>query len=245
MIFYGINPVLESLRSNRKPKTVYLDRAKTDPAINRKKGNPNFPKIGRLAAHHNIPVKTVDRLEKLCDSRYHQGVAAEIDNPGVRLLKEITHDAQVYVIFDGLQDPQNFGAAIRVCEVFGFHDLVFHEGDSCGVTPTAIKASSGAFFHVNLYLSNLNSAIRQLSANGYQIVVLDSDGDQNLYGYQWPEKFALIIGSEGFGVRFAIKRLADAMVKIPLVGKVDSLNVSCALSATLSEICRQRTIVRP
>jgi 23S rRNA (guanosine2251-2'-O)-methyltransferase len=161
-------------------------------------------------------------------------VLAELADDGVKGVPRNGVGADRIVIFDGLQDPHNFGAALRVCECFGWTTVIFHKGNSCGVTPTAIKVSAGAYFHVDLYASNLNSAVRRLKDDGYAIWAFEGDGEAVLGEIEPPQKLALVIGSEGKGVRFAIKRLADTVVSIPLGGAVNSLNVSCALTSALT-----------
>ena len=230
MIFYGINPVLEARRSDRLPQTIYVAKGKNNPGIN---------SITHLAKAKNVPVHRKDDIRKICASNEHQGVCAEITTIGVTNLFATDSMPMRFVVLDSLQDPHNFGAALRVCEVFGFKDVIFHKGNSCGVTAAAIKASAGALFHINLYTANLNSAIKGLKAQGYSIVALDCEGEQCLFDFSMPEKFCLVMGSESKGVRFSILRQADSIIKIPMFGKINSLNVSCALSAVLHECVRK------
>ncbi len=232
MIFYGINPVIESLKSTRRPHTIHIASHKT------KRMNPGISAIRKSADDHGVSVKIHDDIQKLCGSREHQGVCAETDNLGIQPLS--THDltAMRYVILDGIQDPHNFGAMLRVCDVFGFDTVVYHKGDSSGVTPAAIKASTGAVFHLNIFVSNINTALKRFVGDGYSICVLDSDGDKTLAQFEFPEKYCIIAGSEGKGVRYSVKRQADNIIKIPVSGKVNSLNVSCALTAALYEATR-------
>lgn len=225
--FYGINPVTEALRSSQPLLSITIAEGKQ---------NPGLQKIRALARDAGIPVKQARNLDRLANNRGHQGVVAEIADDGVRGVPREGVGSDRIVIFDGIQDPHNFGAALRVCECFGWTKIIFHKGNSCGVTPTAIKVSAGAYFHVDLYASNLNSAVRRLQESGYTIWAFEGDGEAVLGEIEPPEKLALVIGSEGKGVRFAIKRLADAVVRIPLGGHVNSLNVSCALASALTTL---------
>jgi 23S rRNA (guanosine2251-2'-O)-methyltransferase len=225
--FYGINPVTEALRSSQIPLSITVASGKT---------NPGLQKIRALAREQGVPVREARNLDRLAGNPGHQGVLAEIADDGVRGIPREGVDSDRVVIFDGIQDPHNFGAALRVCECFGWTTVIFHKGNSCGVTPTAIKVSAGAFFHMDLYASNLNSAVRRLQESGYAIWALEGDGDAELGVIEPPQKLALVIGSEGKGVRFAIKRLADTIVRIPLAGHVNSLNVSCALASALTTL---------
>ena len=131
------------------------------------------------------------------------------------------------------------GAALRVCNCFGFDTVIYHQGNSSGLTSAAVKVSTGAAFHLHIYHSNLNTAVRRLKDDGYTLYALEARTDTTIYDCALPDKFALIIGSEAKGVRHAIKRLVDDIVTIPMRGNVDSLNVSCVLSATLSEFSRR------
>lgn len=223
--FYGINPVTEALRSSQIPQRITIASGKD---------NPGLAKIRVLAREHDVPVSEARNLDQLAGNRGHQGVIADLADDGVRGIPRDGIDSDRLVIFDGLQDPHNFGAALRVCECFGWTKVIFHKGNSCGVTATAIKVSAGAYFHVDLYASNLNSAVRRLKDNGYTIWAFEGDGEGVLGEIEPPQKLALVIGSEGKGVRFAIKRLADTIVSIPLGGSVNSLNVSCALTSALT-----------
>ncbi len=227
MFFYGINPVIESLQSLHVPERIYVAEGKANPGIN---------KILKLAAGRDVPIKRVPRVDKLCGSRDHQGVGAEIADLGVRSLPETGFDSDHIVMFDGLQDPHNFGAALRVCEAFGFRTVIFHKGNSSGVTAAAVKVSAGAVFHLSLYISNLNTAVKKLKREAYAIYCLDGKGPTDVFQLQAGPKFCLVIGSESDGVRFAIQRQADATVRIPMHGRIESLNVSCALSAALAAI---------
>ena len=225
MIYYGINPVFESLNSNNLPDTIYAAASKDSSTIN---------SIIRIAEKKNIPVIRKLDLKKLCQSDNHQGVCAHIASLNEHNLFQTEISTNRFIMFDGIQDPHNFGAALRVCEVFGFKHVIFHKGNSSGLTSTAIKVSSGAAFHLNLYQTNLNSAIKRLKHLNFQICILDNNSEQSIYEITFPKKICFVIGSENKGVRFSIKRKSDITMKIPLLGKVDSLNVSCALSAVLS-----------
>ena len=234
MIIYGINPINEALQSELRPNRIYMRS---------KKSNKRLEHIKKQAENKAIPVTFMEDMRDLCGHQaVHQGVAGEFPEEAGSLkcwkdLSELPDDASKIVVFDGIQDPHNFGAAVRVCEVFGFKHIVFHLGDSSGITAVSVKSASGAVFHVNFYCTNLNRGANMLVDKGYEILALDARGEKDIYNITLPEKYALVIGNEGKGVRHNIKRLAT-LLKIPMAGKVDSLNVSCALSATLSQFAR-------
>jgi len=235
LLFYGLNPVREALRSRYRPTEVLIEQDKS---------NPRLADIAKLAQALAVPVRQVPRLDALCGRGVvHQGVAAHLK------YRELCADfnaaaitASRYVMFDGINDPHNFGAALRVAEVFGFHDIIFYKGNSSGITPAAIKVSTGAVFHLNVYVSNLNNAIKRLKDAGVAIIAMDGEAPTSLYTTELPERYCIVVGAEDEGVRFAIKRQADLLLRIPTLGKVSSLNVSCALSATLGECARQAAV---
>ena len=142
--FYGINPVTEALRSPQVPYHITIASGKD---------NPGLSQIRALAREHGVPVSEARNLDQLAGNPGHQGVVAELAEDGVKGVPRDGVDTDRIIIFDGLQDPHNFGAALRVCECFGWTTIIFHKGNSCGVTPTAIKVSAGAYFHVKVYAS--------------------------------------------------------------------------------------------
>ena len=230
MVYYGIHPVLESLNSKHLPEVIYMMP---------KRENSGLSFIYKTAISKGIRVEQKLDLRKISGTDKHQGVCAKIENFSAKRLEVNESTAGRMIMMDGIQDPHNFGAILRVCEVFGFNDIIFHRGDSCGITGAVIKVSTGAIFHLNLYISNLSVAIKKLKEHDYRIYVLDSDGSQSLPEIDNLSKFCLIIGSEYKGVRFSIKRLADGIIRIPVLGKIQSLNVSCALATALYEFSRK------
>lgn len=234
MIFYGINPLFEALHSAYLPARILVQPGKEK--------NRRIQKILRLAESRGIPVETTDSLDKRCDSPAHQGIAAVAGDLPVAPLAEGTVLDSRLIMLDSIQDPHNFGAAMRVCEALGFHDVIYHRGNSSGLTPAAIKVSTGAVFHLRLLVSNLNNAVKRLKRDGYSLCVLEADAETSLYNMNVPDKFCVVVGSEGKGVRHNIVQAADCLMRIPMHGRVNSLNVSCALTAVLSELSRRRDV---
>jgi len=227
MIYYGIHPVSESIDSPRPPERIYVQRGKQ---------NPRIDSILAAARQRGIATETVADLDRRCGSGDHQGVAAELRQPLSKFLPDAHELGDRLLLMDSIQDPHNFGAALRVCDAFGFQDIIYHQGNSSGLTPAAVKVSAGAAFHLNLYISNLNSAVKRLHNAGYRIIALDAEGEQSIFTADFSSKFCLVIGSEGRGIRHNIRRQSDLTVSIPMAGRVSSLNVSCALTAVLAEI---------
>jgi len=227
MIIYGVNPVAEALRSPQELDWVAVAKGKDRPALS---------KIRRSAEQRAIPIREVDDIDRESMARENQGVCASCASSLAKPLPKKL-DASRYVLLDGLQDPHNFGAAIRVCECLGFRNIIYHTGDSCGLTPAAIKSSSGAIFHVRLFFSNLNRAVQRLQEDEIAICAMENTAEAvDLREAAIPEKYCLVLGSEGRGVRHNILRNANHVWRLPLAGKINSLNVSCALTAALWEL---------
>lgn len=230
MVFYGVNPVIEALRSSRLPERIVIAAGKD---------NPRLLIVRRLAGEKGVAVEEHEHLEQLCRSKEHQGVCAWASGFDRGELSELPPEVDRLVMLDGLQDPHNFGAALRVCETFGCRHVVYHSGNSCGLTAAAIKASAGAAFHLTLYETRLNRAVKRLQEQECRLIVLEAKGDATIFEAELPPRWCLVVGSEGRGVRTAIRRQGDAVVRIPIHGRVNSLNVSCALSAALCEFSRR------
>ncbi len=231
MLIYGINPISESLHSKTLPLSILIQEGKDNKRINH---------LRRLAEEKGIPIEISRDLTRLCGRQaVHQGIAAEFSEDWAKPIETLPQDVTRLVIFDGIRDPHNFGAALRACEVFGFQHVLYHEGNSSGLTPVAAKTSSGAIFHLNLYVANLNKAMQYLKDRKFTIYAMDAGGDHTIYDVPLDGPFCLVIGSEGDGIRYNIRQASDAIVSIPMVGKINSLNVSCALTSALTEFARR------
>jgi 23S rRNA (guanosine2251-2'-O)-methyltransferase len=144
------------------------------------------------------------------------------------------------LILDGLTDPRNFGALLRTAEAVGVRHIVIPKDRSVAVTPIVVKASAGAAHHVKIVkVTNLRRTIGILKEYGYWIVGLDAQSRESVYDRQYPSKLALVLGSEGRGVRPVNLRECDFLVSIPMLGKVGSLNVAVAGAVFLYELLRQ------
>jgi len=231
MLIYGINAVMEALHSER----VEVRRV----LIQEGKDNPRVQAVRRYAERFGVPIETGRDLKRVVRSPDHQGVGAEVPQLGETPLTDATLADSRVVLFDSLRDPHNFGAALRVCDCFDFRTIVYFKGNSSGVSPAAVKVSAGAAFHVDIYECNLNKAVKRLAEAGFSICALEAEGDCTIYDMPIPDKLCLVIGSEGEGVRHNIRRTADHLVSIPMAGRVNSLNVSCALTAALTEFARR------
>jgi 23S rRNA (guanosine2251-2'-O)-methyltransferase len=172
----------------------------------------------------------------------HQGVAAmmrEYDYASLDAVIAAGHDPIVLV--DGVTDPRNLGALMRSAEGAGVRAVVLARDRTAGVTPAAIKSSAGAWVHLAVArCGNVARTLEQLKEAGYWVVALAPRGGTSIYDLDTSRKLAVVVGSEGTGVREIVKRGADFVVDIPMRGKVDSLNVSVAAAVALFEIARRR-----
>ncbi len=183
------------------------------------------------------PIKhlTKDELDILTHSTSHQGIALKVADPDTLFLEDI-FDAKIIVMLDSIFDPQNVGAILRAAECFGADAIITSKNRGCPMTPTVSKASAGASAFVpHVEVSNLADSARRLQDEGFTMVVADMDGEENV---TWPDKLLLVMGSEGTGVQPLLKKRADLIVRIPMYGKIASLNVAQACAVLLDRAHR-------
>ena len=241
LVIFGVNPVMEKLRSS--PEQVF------ELMIANRRERAALSSIIEEARRRRLPVRYVDSnvLNLLAAGRLHQGVVATIApysyRPFAELLQQLSSaPAQERIlVLDGLTDPGNFGALLRCAEGAGVRNVVTPKDRSVGVTPAVVKSSAGAAHYLKIYrVSNLRRALQTLKEAGCWIVGLDADASDSVYDRLYPERVAVVLGSEGSGMRPLIRRECDFLVSIPMLGKVASLNVSVAGGIVLYELVRQR-----
>lgn len=242
---YGRNPVLEALRSGEEVEKVYLAQGMQGSAVS---------SIYSAAKKSGTPIVTYDKrkfafLEKdACpkDSK-SQGVIALMKQYKELSLKELidisflNNKKPIIVALEGINDPHNLGAIARSAEASGVAGIIITERDSSPVTPTAVKASAGALSYIPIVkVSSLINALEKLKEAGFWIFGTDSDGTKLYNDSVYDSPVLIIIGAEGKGVRPSTKKHCDYIVKIPLKGKVNSLNASVSAGIIFFEIARQR-----
>jgi 23S rRNA (guanosine2251-2'-O)-methyltransferase len=173
----------------------------------------------------------------------HQGIAAAMREYNYAALDDvIAARPDPIVIVDGVTDPRNLGALMRSAEGAGVRAIVLARDRTASVTPAAIKSSAGAWVHLAIArCGNVASTLERLKEAGYWVAALAPRGGTSIYDLDTSRKLAIVVGSEGAGVRDIVRRTADFVVDIPMRGKVDSLNVSVAAAVALFEIARRRT----
>lgn len=235
----GRNAVREALSGERLPDKIYLQRGELRGAV--------LPLVA-AARQKKIPVEEVrrEKLDALCPGVNHQGIAALCRAVEYATLDDLFELAKergekpLFLIADRIQDPHNLGAMLRVCDGAGAHGLILPKHDACPLNSTVVKASAGAALHVKVArVTNLASTLETLKERGVWIAALEADGDDYAtFDYDTP--LALILGSEGRGVGRLLREKSDFCISLPMRGKVNSLNVSCATAVVLYAAERAR-----
>jgi 23S rRNA (guanosine2251-2'-O)-methyltransferase len=235
MIIYGLNPVLEALRSH--PERVHYI------AVSREHGNKLQRAVGD-AKKAGVPVRpmSAEQLDRLTGRGVHNGIAADVSESAYASYDDVIEkaDTEFVLILDGITDPQNFGAILRVADGFGVHLVVIPQHESAGLTPAAVKASAGASEWVRVaQVTNLARTIEDLKKRGYWIYAAAERGDPP-EAIDFRGKLALVLGSEGKGIRRNVLEHCDRVVTIPMHGHVASFNVATAAAVLCYEVQRQR-----
>lgn len=238
-IIFGRNPVIEAIKSGKEIEKIYVSKT----------AGGNISKIINFAKEAGIVVSTTDNdtLSKLAGGRNHQGVVAlsavyqyfEVEN----LLEyaEQKNEKPFLLILDEITDPHNLGAIIRSAEAFGVHGIIIPKRRAVGVNATVVKTSAGAVEHMRIAkVSNINNTIRDLKERGVWIVGTDVNAEKSFEELNYDFPVALVIGNEGKGVSKLVLQNCDFIVKIPMKGKINSLNASVAASILIYQVLLKR-----
>jgi 23S rRNA (guanosine2251-2'-O)-methyltransferase len=207
--------------------------------------------IEDLAALGIEPEKT-DRkkLDRLADGNNHQGIAMEIEMPSeqtesdLKTMVENLTTTALLLVLDNVQDPHNFGACLRTADATGVQGVIITKDNATGITPTVCKVASGAAETVPVYqVTNLSRTLRWLKGEGVWIMGAAGEAEQTVYQADLTVPMALVIGAEGVGLRRLTKENCDFLVKLPMQGQVESLNLSVATGVFLYEAVRQRSMI--
>lgn len=233
MYVYGKNVIKALIDNNKKIKKVYL--------------SDNFNDSNLLESINNLNVEIkilskqeLDKIEK----GNHQGIIALTDDYKYvsenEMLSNMSENPFV-VILDHLEDPHNFGAIIRTCEAAGVDYIIIPKDRSVGVTSTVVKTSVGAIYNVNIVMvTNLNNTIKKLKGKGLWIVGTDMINSTLYDEIDYKVPIGIIIGNEGSGMKSLVGKNCDFIARIPMIGKVNSLNASVAAGIMIYEVLRQR-----
>lgn len=236
---YGVNPVREALRSGREIKAVFISAGRSR----------LVRAIREEAALRDIPVKVIHD-PKFFDTRFpkgHQGVAAEVAMAHVISIETLLEipgekgEAPFFLILDLIEDPRNLGAILRSAEAAGVHGVVSQERRSAGLGPVVDKASAGAAGYIPFcVVSNIKHAIRRMAEDGITVVGTEAGRHPAPWETDLSGPVALVIGSEGGGLRRTVREKCDILVSLPMRGRVESLNASVAAGVLIYEAVRQR-----
>jgi 23S rRNA (guanosine2251-2'-O)-methyltransferase len=243
-IIYGLNSVIEAIRAGKRSidSITILESARPD----------RLKSLLELARQKRIPVHRVPRFDfdrQLGEAR-HQGVIARIAAARYadpeELLDSIeakigTSDPPFLVVLDGIEDPRNLGSILRTADCAGVQGVFVPERRASGLTDTVAKVAEGALEYVPVArVTNLVRLIEQLKERNIWVVGAAGDAKQSYTEWDWKLPSAIIVGNEGHGLHRLVRENCDALVKIPVVGNLESLNVSVATGVLLYEVRRQR-----
>ena len=235
MIVFGINPVLEALRARK------VRRLRISPRRDRR-----IDEVIALAATQSIAVERVDAqaLDRAAKGGVHQGVVAEIEDARDYAIADLLRlpGTPLIVVLDGIEDPHNAGAILRTCNAAGATGVIRQARHSAALDGIVGKASAGALAHVRIAtVVNIARAVEELKSAQVWTIGLAGDAPDLYTDVDWTLPSAVVLGAEGAGLRRLVRDRCDRLVRIPMRGDVDSLNVSVAAGVVLYEVVRQRS----
>jgi 23S rRNA (guanosine2251-2'-O)-methyltransferase len=235
----GINPILEKLKASPEEiSEILLARGPLRPILR---------SLETDAQKLQIKIQFVDakELDYLAQGQSHQGALARVRPysyvPFSDLERNVASESGPprVLILDGITDPRNFGAILRTAEAVAVGHIIIPKDRSVRITPSVVKASAGAVHHLRIYrVTNLWRAMASLKNAGFWMVGLDAKATESYDSKEYPDKLGIVLGSEGRGLRPLISKECDYLVRIPMKGKISSLNVSVAAAILLYEVSR-------
>ncbi len=237
-IIVGRNPVLELLKSGKDINKLYVESGEKHGSIN---------EIIARAKEQRVVIVEKEKNDLDAMAENHQGVIAVVppfDYCEIEDILEVAEERNedpFIVILDGIEDPHNLGAIIRTAETAGVHGIVIPKRRSALVNSTVVKSSTGATSYMKVArVNNLNETIRRLKEEGVWIIGTDGEAETLYYEQDLKGPIAIIIGSEGFGMSELVKKNSDLLIKIPMKGKITSLNASVSAGIVIYEAVKQR-----
>jgi 23S rRNA (guanosine2251-2'-O)-methyltransferase len=235
---YGLNPVLEAIKAGRNIKGIFISSKRRD----------KVAEIKKEAEDRKIPLKVSDPIFFDCNfQKGHQGVAAEVSSKEYVALDELLNiplkkkETPLFIILDCIQDPRNFGAILRVADAAGIHGLVIQSHRAVTLSSEVSKVSAGAVEYVPVSkVPNIKYAIHEMKKFGITIIGAEAGAEKIVWDIDLNIPLALVIGSEGKGLRETVKKSCDVLANLPMKGKINSLNASVATGILAFEILRQR-----
>lgn len=235
----GRNPIIERMKAGKKIYKIYIQGA----------SQGKIDKLLDLAKERSIDLEYVDKktLDNLSQGRVHQGVVGEIPSYKYASLEEIFARAKslgqdpLIVILDGIEDPHNLGSIIRTAECAGVHGIVIPKHRAASVNETVYKTSAGAVDHMLVSMvTNITDTLKELKDRGLWIYGSDLAGENYHYETDLKGPIGIVVGNEGKGMSRLVKENCDLLIKIPMFGKISSMNAANASSVIIYEVIRQR-----
>jgi 23S rRNA (guanosine2251-2'-O)-methyltransferase len=238
-LMFGFHAITSRVRQNpASVKEIFLDSSRRDPRAR---------DLALLAENSGVKLIPCDssRLAGMAQGVRHQGVAASIDatrsHIDVEDVLDTLAEPALLLVLDGIQDPHNLGACLRVSDAFGVHAVIAPKDRAVGLTATVFKVASGAADAVPyISVTNLARTLRGLKQRGISIVGATSEADSDINTVELDGPIAWVLGAEGKGMRRLTRETCDRLVSIPMLGSVESLNVSVSAGICLFETRRQR-----
>ncbi len=242
---YGIHPVREGLRGRRQPLELFVDE---------KGGAQRIDELLVLARERGVPVRQRRRqdLDRMAGQTHHQGAVLSMEPFPYTEIEDLLFAWQAsgetgfFLLLDGITDPHNLGAVLRNADAAGCQGVILTRDRSCGITNVVDRASAGAVEHLAVcQVTNLARTMELLKKSGFWIYGLAAgEGAQQLFAADLAGNLALVVGSEGEGLRQRTRELCDGLLEIPMSGGVASLNAASASAVALFEVVRQRLSVQ-
>lgn len=236
---YGLRAVIEALQADKTINKIFLQKGLQGEL---------FDELRQLADIKNVSTSYVpkEKLNRLTKNN-HQGAVAQISPVAFKefslFMEDLTTIEQPFVLLlDGVSDVRNFGAIIRTAECAGVHGIVIPKTGSAPINEDTVKTSAGAAFNIPIAkVDHLKDAIFYLQSSNIKVYAATEKAQKTIYETSLSESCAIIMGAEDKGISASILKSADAQIKLPILGKIGSLNVSVACGAVLYEVVRQRT----
>ena len=243
---YGLVPVLEALRAGKRSLSRIVIATSVQPS--------RLNELIKLAKEACVSLERRERkvLDEMSRGTNHQGVIALIagapasarknsDYASVDDILDSPHEIPLVVLLDSIEDPHNLGAILRSCEAAGVDGVFIPEHRAVGLTETVAKTSAGAVEYIRVArVTNLVTLITELKKRGFWVIGVEGGTAADYTEFDMKVPLALVLGSEGQGIRRLVKENCDVLLSIPMHGKVNSLNVSVATGIVLFEALRQR-----
>lgn len=229
----GRNPVYESLKADRRHffRLMLARGSRLDARL---------PEILTFAQKRGLPVAEVSREQLDSLSTHHQGVALEASEYPYAALEDLIafsktkSEPPFFLLLDIIQDPQNLGTLLRTAEIMGVHGVVIPSNQAAQITPTVVHASSGTVEYLRVAQYNLAQAIERFKELDVWVYGLDEDARSRVPAQlRWEGALALVVGNEGTGLRELVRKKCDELVRLPMVGQIDSLNAAVAGSIAI------------